>query len=69
MALAGIQMFRKKPVTVPVAEVLGDSYTCNNPGKESVVVHPGEFVVNPGTDDEYPITRKRLAELYEEIQP
>ena len=66
MALASLQMHRKKPIVVAVAEVLDEPYVCNNPGQEAVVVHSGEFVVNPGTDGEYPITRERLAELYEE---
>lgn len=59
------KQFRKKPVAVTVAMVMGQSYKCTNPQKRDVIASPGEYVVNPGSDDEYPITAERLAELYD----
>lgn len=57
----------KKPVAVEVALVMGKPYRCTNPQQREVIASPGEYVVNPGGDDEYPITSEKLAELYEPV--
>lgn len=59
------KQFRKKPVAVTVAMVMGQPYKCTNPQASDVIASPGEYVVNPGSKDEYPITAERLAELYD----
>lgn len=60
---------RRKPTPpIQVAEVVGEPYTCvNTAEKEPQIAHPGEYVANPGTQNEYPIGAARLAELYEPI--
>jgi hypothetical protein len=60
------KQFRKRPVLVTVALVMGMPYRCNNPQNAEVIASPGEYVVNPGSKDEYPITAERLANLYVE---
>lgn len=59
------KQYKKKPVIVTVALVVGEPYKCMNPQAMGVVASPGEYVVNPGSLDEYPITEQKLAELYE----
>lgn len=59
------RQFTKKPITVTAAMVMGTPYHCTNPQAAEVIASPGEYVVNPGSSDEYPITVERLAELYE----
>lgn len=63
------KQFRKKPVTVTVALVTGQPYKCTNPQSAEVVASPGEYVVNPGSQDEYPITSERLDALYDPVEP
>jgi hypothetical protein len=62
------KQYRKKPVVSTVAMVMGKPYHCTNPQSAEVIASPGEYVVNPGSQDEYPITRERLAELYEPVE-
>lgn len=65
--LAAAAKFRKKPVEVFVALVVGEPHMCTNPQSAEVIASPGEYVVNPGSQDEYPITSERLAALYEAV--
>lgn len=59
--------YERRPTRMRAAKVLKGTYTCRSANQVRPVAVAGEYVVNPGSEDEYPITEEKLRELYRAV--